>query len=430
MEIWIRQHLALFFDFENFGNLNWIAILIFVYFLVTLKRRKRHEKAMVFVFILSLLVINLRSLPGYPRYHLTFFPFTIGLVFLTVWEFIKKKSHFIRTAVLFICMIAVLTNVYHFKEKYKFWWKNRITLESYYFPYDYLEFLNRMDDGDEGPLFLVCSHRNLFFYHTDKEGIDYRSPRLYALRREKSTEAIHEMIKNKLKIEYISLYWNFKPTLALAEMMRDYCDLVYQDGKFYLYRVREKEWSKSELENFFISDSLLKNGSFENWGKSAPELPDHFFVRLAEGTGEVKVDKEQKEVRVGRKSVKITGDAFNFSQNLQNFEDYRGKQLSCFVWIKTDAPNKYRVQINDGIDKSNSRTHPGKGGWELLQVNHTVNSSADLVRIRVIQALKTGTKDVAYVDGALLVEGYWNTFYLYKTQREQKKQLLNLNHQR
>jgi len=34
--------------------------------------------------------------------------------------------------------------------------------------------------------------------------------------------------------------------------------------------------------------------------------------------------------------------------------------------------------------------------------------------IKLIQAEKTGkVDDIVYVDGALLIDGYWNTFFLY-----------------
>jgi len=41
---------------------------------------------------------------------------------------------------------------------------------------------------------------------------------------------------------------------------------------------------------------------------------------------------------------------------------------------------------------------------------------------KIIQAAKTGkVDDVVYVDGALLVEGDWNTFYLYKLHMKEGK---------
>lgn len=73
------------------------------------------------------------------------------------------------------------------------------------------------------------------------------------------------------------------------------------------------------------------------------------------------------------------------------------------------------INIYDNIDSSFSERHSGRGGWELLQANHTVNPLAKFGGTRIIQVEKTGkVDDVVYVDGTLLVEDDWNTFYLYK----------------
>ncbi len=51
-----------------------------------------------------------------------------------------------------------------------------------------------------------------------------------------------------------------------------------------------------------------------------------------------------------------------------------------------------------------------------------VNPSAKNIIIRVLQSENIGNvDDVVYVDGALLVEGNWNTFYLYKLRLKEKK---------
>ncbi len=44
-----------------------------------------------------------------------------------------------------------------------------------------------------------------------------------------------------------------------------------------------------------------------------------------------------------------------------------------------------------------------------------VNTSARFLIIRIAQTEKTGkVDDVVYVDGVILVEGDWTTFYLYR----------------
>jgi hypothetical protein len=193
-------------------------------------------------------------------------------------------------------------------------------------------------------------------------------------------------------------------------------DVVYVDGAllvegdwntFYLYTLYI-----NKVEKLFVNDSLLRNSSFENWRHGPHKKPD--FFEGGDNVLDDMVTREEKEVRVGKYSAKIKGDNFNFAQDLSNFKDYKGKSLTCFAWIKTGVPDKYRIQIYDGIDSSFSKRHSGGGDWELLQVNFTVNPLAKFVTIRVIQAERTGkVDDVVYVDGAILVEGDWNTFYIY-----------------
>lgn len=419
MELWLKHYLSLFFNFEYFGNLNWLAILLFVYFVATIKKRKRWEIAIIFVFFLSCLFL-LGSAKGRSnlRYILTLYPFTLTVILLLGWEFIKKKSHHLQIGVLIICGIAVSFNIYHFRDTYKFYWKYKIIVEDDRFPHEIFKFINNIEDLSSDSKFLICSRRYLFYYYSNKKGIYYRDPKARIFRRQRNKETALDVLKNQLKIKYILLHWYFEPSWILKNIITNDCDLIYQDKELSLYRIREKDLvlekdlDKEDIEKIFVNNSLLRNGSFENWTNGPFKNPDFF-----EGSGEISgqnVFREEKEVKAGKYSAKITGDNFNFFQNLLNFEDYRGKKITCFAWVKTNVPNKYRIQIYDGIDFSFSFRHSGKGRWELLQVNHTVNPQAKFLKIRVIQAAKTGkVDDVVYVDGALLIEGYLNTYDLY-----------------
>ena len=413
MELWLENYLSLFLDFKLFGNLNWIAIPLLIYFLVTIKKRKRWEIAIAFVFIFSCLFLSSKKGQSNPRYLLTLYPFVLSTIFLLGWEYIKNRSHRFHLGIFIICTIAILFNFYHFRETYKFYWRYKVIAVDDYFPHDLLKIINNIGDLNSDSTFLVCSQRSLFHYYTNKKGIDYRDPRMRIFKRQKNKETALDVLKNELEIDYIYLHWEYKPNSILLDIISNDCDLVYQDKNgFYLYRIREKEPDKKELERLFVNDSLLYNGSFENWVYGPSKKPD--FFEGGDNVFEGMVVREEKEVKVGRYSAKITGDNFNFSQNLSNLEDYKGKPLTCFVWVKTDVADKYRIQIYDGFDSSFSKRHPGEGDWKLLQVNCKINPLATSVIIRVIQAEKTGkVNDVVYVDGALLVEGEWNTFYLY-----------------
>jgi len=416
MELWLRRYLGIFFNFNEFGILNWLAIPLFVYVLITLKKRKRWEISLVFVFTLSCLFLSLKG-HGYSRYLFTLYPFILAAIFLYSWEFIKKKNHSFQIGIFIICTLAVLFNCYHLREAYKWHWEYKVSVVDDYFPHELIKYINNAEDFISDSTTLVCSHRHLFFYHTDKKGIDFRDPKLeFFNRRENKKEAL-DVLKNQLKVKYIFLFWYFKENSRMTSILSDIitydCDLIYQDKNgYYLYKIREKDLKKEELEKLFVNDSLLKNGSFENWSHGPHNKPD--FFEGGDNVFDDMVTREEKEVRVGKYSAKITGDNFNFTQILSDFDDLKGKKLTCFVWVKTNVPDKYRIKIDGGLEECFSGRHSGSGNWELLQANLTVNPSAKNIIIRIIQAEKTrNVDDVVYVDGALLVEGDWNTFYLY-----------------
>lgn len=126
---------------------------------------------------------------------------------------------------------------------------------------------------------LVCSHRRLFYYHTDKKGIDYRDPKLEFFNRQGNKEAALDVFINQLKIKYIFLVWNFKKNIGMSSILSNIithdCDLVYQDKNgYYLYKIREKDLDKEELEKLFVNKSLLRNSSLENWSHGPLKKPD------------------------------------------------------------------------------------------------------------------------------------------------------------
>ena len=416
MELWLKGYLSLFFNFEHYGNLNWLAIPLFIYFLVTIKKRKRWEMAIVFVFFLSFLALGGSKGRSNPRYIFTLYPFTLGAIFLFGWELIKKKSNYLKIGVSILCGIAIFINFYHFRDNYKFYWRYKVIAVDDYFPHKLIKFINNIEDlNSESPI-MVCSpafFNRCYYYYSKKKGIEYSRSEVNVFHREGNKEKALDVLKNQLNIKYIYLGWRFKLPEMLNSIISNDCDLVYQEKGGYLYRLRERRLSKAELEKIFMNDSLLRNGSLENWSHGPSKKPD--FFEGGDNVFDDMVIREEKEVRAGKYSAKITGDNFNFAQDLSNHEDYKGKDLTFFTWVKTNVPDKYRIEIYDGIDHIFSNRHSGGGDWELLQANYTVNPSAEFVTVRIVQAEKTGkVDDVVYVDGALAVEGDWNTFYLYK----------------
>jgi len=238
MELWLKRYLSLFFNFKDIGNLSWLAIPLFIYFLVTIKKRKRWEMAIIFVFFLSCLSLGIKG-HGYPRYLFTLYPFTLTVIFLFGWEFIKKKSRYLQISVLLICGIFVFYNYYHYKDTYNLFWRTKVSLSEYNFPHKTIEIINNIKDPNS--VFLICSHRHLFFYHTNKKGIDFRDPKLEFFNRQENKEAALDVLKNQLRVKYILLYWSFKPNPILRDIIENDCELIIRDRGGYLYKIREPD---------------------------------------------------------------------------------------------------------------------------------------------------------------------------------------------
>jgi hypothetical protein len=196
---------------------------------------------------------------------------------------------------------------------------------------------------------------------------------------------------------------------------------TYFGGAFYLIGNLSdvNNFLKKDIESVFVNDSYIKNGSFENWDSGASPKPIFFYD--CENIFDGMLSKEEKNVKVGRFSTRIRGDNFNLSQKIEG-SIISGKHLTCFVWLKTDVSNKYRIQIYDGVHSFFSDRHSGSGDWELLHVNFQANLESKNFSIRLVQAAKTGNHDdIVYADGALLVEGTYDTIYQYKLNKEHQK---------
>lgn len=239
MEMWLKRCLSLFFDFEHYGNLIWLAIPLFICIIVTIKKRKRWELALAFVLALSCFLMFSKKGESNYRYFFTLYPFILGAILLFGWEFIKNRRHYLQIGVLVICGIAVFVNFYHFRKIYEYFWKYKVTLETLYWPDEKIEYINKAKDLKPDDVVLVCSKRNLFFYYSNKKGLSHRDPKLRIFRRQKNKEAALDILKNQLKVRYIFRYWNFRPTGFLNDIITNDCDLIIKDDSGYLYKIRE-----------------------------------------------------------------------------------------------------------------------------------------------------------------------------------------------
>jgi hypothetical protein len=113
-KMWLNGYLGHFFRFKFLGNINWLMLPILVHFFITIKKRERWEMALVFMFLLSILLIAVQGFFNY-RYAQTLMPFTTVLVLVSIWRFFdENKIQFLRKYVMGFLVILVLFNTWHY----------------------------------------------------------------------------------------------------------------------------------------------------------------------------------------------------------------------------------------------------------------------------------------------------------------------------
>ncbi len=404
-------------------GLNLLTVSIFAlcfFFLWNLKKRTAYEKAIALTFILTALFLKAEA-KEYFRYILTLVPFIIAALMVYSWDAIEKKGRFLKTLYFIPWIVIIVLNIEASRKAFTFYWNYKIFPISKHFPSEMIAFINALPADNGRSVFLIESDRQVFFYHTNKIGLYYGDPRINEFNECKTKARALDVLKRKLSIRYIYVHVYVPISPLLQDIISDDCELLFRDREngFFLYRIREDSAEEPDLETIILNQSLLKNGSFEKWTENPMPMPTDFTANDQISIG--MIEKESRDKKSGRFSAKVKGDNFNLGQAIEQVAPLRGQPVTVFVWMKSSVPNKFRVQVFDGIDSSFSDRHSGRGKWELLQVNHRVNRDAPSLLVRVIQAERTGnSNDVVYVDGALMVRGDWNTFYAYLASKQGK----------
>lgn len=290
---WFNGYLGLFFRFRFLGNINWLMLPILIHFALTLKQRERWEKALMFIYLLS---VGLIALQGYFnfRYAQTLLPITIVLVMVSVWRFFDKEEvKFLQKYVLAFIIVIVSYNTYHYspwgqragrvqlitdevetadnleelsveaefivepKEKpagrlqiFKaaLFGGNVPNLRSnrdLYFnnPKSAADILQYIDDleMEEGKSFL-CNNIPMIYYYTNKRAIYYWceddlyyvGEGLRYLLKDRTEEEVKDVIQNKLNCSHIltrDIYNVYDEDWA--EFLKNQCTLEYKDGLGY-----------------------------------------------------------------------------------------------------------------------------------------------------------------------------------------------------
>ncbi|MCP5109174.1 MAG: hypothetical protein GY950_37685 [bacterium] len=244
---WLNGYLGVFFRFKYLGNINWLALPLLVYFFVTVRRRPRWQMGLVFVWCVTVLFLVFKGYTNF-RYQFTLFPFTAVLVLLLLWEFLKEKKNVVKILCFSLLGIVCLYNIYHYFERYEFYWDIRVSREKAHFPRQLIDYLNNAPDLVDGSRRVLVFDQPLFYYYTGVRGLDERSPSIPGIskrlkRKTGNRGRLFNRIKKGAAVDYIllgSTQKKFYRSLLLTEFLDCECRPVLNDHGRFLYRLRNK----------------------------------------------------------------------------------------------------------------------------------------------------------------------------------------------
>jgi hypothetical protein len=246
---WLNGYFGVFFRFKYLGNINWLILPLLVYFFAGIRKRERRQLALVFVWLMTTLFISILGYDNY-RYQFTLAPFTSAAVLLLLWEFLKDKPKYLKAFCFSLAALLCLYNIYHYSDVYRFYRDLRVTVKKPHFPDKLVTYLNTEGNVTSSSKVLAIN-QPLFFYHTNKQGIDFHGPYGWELvkfiERRKPASArrtrLFRILENELNVGYILLKSNekqlYRPTL-LTEFLDCETRLVLEDQGWFLYKLRDR----------------------------------------------------------------------------------------------------------------------------------------------------------------------------------------------
>jgi hypothetical protein len=285
---WLNGHLGTFFRFKFLGNVNWLIIPLLIWFLV--RRREKEEtleqwqKALLFVWLALTIFLGVKGYAN-TRYQLTLFPFNSALTLVLLWDLLKGREKIIKIVCFTFVGLLCLFNVYHYFPQYQKIWDSRVALSESHFPHRLIDYLNSNDDiNDQSRVFVI--NQPVFYYHTQKKGVDYLSPHVVKAwielsKKSGSTRRVHRLLKRFHKVGYVllkSIHQRFYRSIVLEEFLHCECRLVMEDSGWVLYKLKNKPLSqeiKSPAHreiNVWSRNKLAPGSNVKDFQEVSPSL--------------------------------------------------------------------------------------------------------------------------------------------------------------
>jgi len=269
---WLNGYLGVFFRFKQLSNINWLILPLLIWYFAGKKRKKeRWEKALVFVWLLTLLFISIKGYYNF-RYQLTLFPFTSAMVLFLLWRLLERYGKVIKILCFSAVALLCIFNIYHYRDVYKNYWDLRVTVKNPHFPYRLMNFF-KTDYNFNRKNRVLTINQPIFYYHTSLPGVDYVGPNAVKTWVEfnkkkgtvRSRERLFRLIKRRLKCGYILLNQvrqRFQRGDILEEFLHCECHLAVEDQGWLLYRLRDKPLEKQvNSPNYFKINVWDRNRS-------------------------------------------------------------------------------------------------------------------------------------------------------------------------
>ena len=333
----LNGYLGVLFRFKSLGNINWLAVPLLIWFLVTNKKRERWQLALIFVWLVTFLVIVLY---GYynSRYQLTLLPFTAAVVLILMWELLKGKKNHWKMLCFSLLALGCIYNIYHYFDTYTYFWDLRVSRKNPHFPHRLINYLNQDKDIGQPHSKIFVFNQPIFYYYIDKRGIDYESPLCYEIvlglrQKEGSRRKLYQTIRIKRKVKYILIGWstiNQYKERMLSEFLNCEGQLVLEDNGFYLYKIRDIALNRE-----------LREGGFQkiaSWNLST--------LKTQGSRGEFKIHRPGKNgenmitianITPGKNGARLIQLGFITDEKSNNIKipgGYSGRYLHLLVQVK------------------------------------------------------------------------------------------------
>ncbi|MCH8331420.1 MAG: hypothetical protein IH946_08575 [Bacteroidetes bacterium] len=275
-----------FFRFKTVGNINWVLIPFLIAFAWNIRRKANWQIALFGIYILGIALIAVK---GYynGRYQLTFFPFTVAFVLISVWDWLDRRElGYLKRYLIAGLVVALIGNnvVFMISGKLKEMSANRLESDIGSQKGSLIDFLStkvtdygtrkleriserwtelvNYDYLDHKPNYLIINYidsvgikekvlnNNLpyLYYYTDIVGVFYWSGRdvistkdgRYSLLKDRSYAEIRSYLLEELECKYIisSLRYN-EFNDRFKYFVENYCVEEYVDNHEYvIYRIK------------------------------------------------------------------------------------------------------------------------------------------------------------------------------------------------